>query len=108
MGAEQVRGEAMGSAVQRGMNAAVADLLDRMGFEVEPLRVGGLLPGHRPPHHEVTDTPTARVTHRRPRTLRGVSAAESPESTRVRSRPCRHVAASARQVIVPPAILRND
>jgi hypothetical protein len=41
MSAERVRGEAMGAAVQRTMNAAVADLLTRMGFEVEPFGSSG-------------------------------------------------------------------
>lgn len=36
MSAGQVRGAAMDAAVQRAMNAAVADLLERMGFEIEP------------------------------------------------------------------------
>ena len=36
MSAEQVRGAAMDATVQRAMNAAVADLLERMGFEIEP------------------------------------------------------------------------
>ena len=41
MSEQRVRGEAMESVVQRTMNAAVADLLDRMGFEVEPFGDGG-------------------------------------------------------------------
>jgi hypothetical protein len=36
MSADQVRGAAMDVTVQRAMNAAVADLLERMGFEIEP------------------------------------------------------------------------
>jgi hypothetical protein len=36
MSDEQVRGAAMDATVQRAMNAAVADLLERMGFEIEP------------------------------------------------------------------------
>lgn len=36
MSAEQVRGPAMDATVQRAMNAAVADLLERLGFEIEP------------------------------------------------------------------------
>jgi hypothetical protein len=41
MSEQRVRGEAMESVVQRTMNAAVTDLLDRMGFEVEPFGDGG-------------------------------------------------------------------
>ena len=41
MSEQRVRGEAMESVVQRTMNAAVVDLLDRMGFEVEPFGDGG-------------------------------------------------------------------
>jgi hypothetical protein len=36
MSAEQVRGAAMDAAVLRAMNAAVADVLEGMGFEIEP------------------------------------------------------------------------
>lgn len=36
MSADQVHGAAMDASVQRAMNAAVADLLERMGFEIEP------------------------------------------------------------------------
>jgi hypothetical protein len=41
MSEQRVRGMAMESVVQRTMNEAVADLLERMGFEVEPFGDGG-------------------------------------------------------------------
>ncbi len=41
MSAHQVRGEAMGGAVQRTMNATIADLLGQLGFEVEPFGSNG-------------------------------------------------------------------
>jgi hypothetical protein len=50
MSVQQVRGAAMESAVQRTMNAAVADLLRTLGFEVEPFGSSGcwmVTPGPR-------------------------------------------------------------
>ncbi|MPQ98661.1 hypothetical protein GB931_12160 [Modestobacter sp. I12A-02628] len=41
MGVEQVRGSALGSAVQSTMNVAVADLLSQLGFAVEAVGTSG-------------------------------------------------------------------
>jgi hypothetical protein len=41
MSAQQVRGAAVEQVVRRTMNATIADLLDRMGFEIEPFGDAG-------------------------------------------------------------------